>query len=63
MVLANNHVYEGEFRDDRMHGKGTCSYDNGSYTGEYFEGKMNGLFLFYLKDKLQKEEKFVMEKN
>jgi len=36
-------VYEGEFREDRMHGRGTFSWPNGvKYVGEFSEGEKSG---------------------
>jgi len=38
-----NGVYKGEFKDDKMHGKGLYTYDNNNiYYGNYEKGMMYG---------------------
>ena len=45
----NGDMYDGEWREDKRHGKGTVTYapaDDGStekYVGDWVEGKMHGL--------------------
>ena len=40
---TNGDYYIGEFKDSKMHGKGTYYFkDGGKYTGEYFNDKKNG---------------------
>mmetsp|Transcript_65407 Transcript_65407/g.175478 ORF Transcript_65407/g.175478 Transcript_65407/m.175478 type:complete len:93 (+) Transcript_65407:779-1057(+) len=42
-VVNTDGVYEGEFKDDRRHGKGTMTYVNGSkYEGSWQAGKKYG---------------------
>lgn len=45
LVFANKGVYEGGWRNDKMHGKGVLLYPDGdeAYSGEWFEGQFNGL--------------------
>ncbi len=36
--------YEGEWEDDRMHGKGSANYKNGDkYVGEFKNNEVNGV--------------------
>ena len=36
-------VYEGEWKDGKMHGNGKYTYENGdTYEGEWREGEKNG---------------------
>ena len=38
--FANGNVYEGEWNDDKSHGKGTYIFKNGNkYVGEFKNGK------------------------
>ena len=40
---SNGHIYEGEWKDDAMHGKGLYIFTNGKrYKGDWFEGDMHG---------------------
>ena len=48
LILASGDKYEGEFKDDRMHGKGTYTFGPNSkwagdqYEGGYKDGKQHG---------------------
>ena len=40
---SKGHVYEGDWKNDKMHGKGMYSFGNyKSYNGDWFEGDMHG---------------------
>lgn len=47
-LLASSPQYEGEWKDDKRHGKGTVTYrgQDGSivekYEGDWYEGRMHG---------------------
>ena len=39
----NGNVYEGEWRDDKRHGHGKCTFSTGDvYEGEWKDGKKHG---------------------
>ena len=48
MVGSTQHVagmerFQGQFKEDRRHGRGTCIYPDGSrYTGEWQAGAVHG---------------------
>jgi hypothetical protein len=43
MTYPSGEKYEGEFRDDKMHGRGTDTLPNGQkYVGEFRDNKRNG---------------------
>ena len=51
--LRSGNRYEGEFKDGTYHGQGTFFYKQGSWSGEWKNGKTwkgKGLILFYDKD-------------
>jgi hypothetical protein len=44
---SNGDRYEGEFKDGKMHGKGTLNFADGKkYTGDWIEGKKTGRGVF-----------------
>lgn len=36
--------FEGEWKDDKMHGQGKLEMEEETYTGEFYEGLANGTF-------------------
>ena len=47
----NGDKYEGEWKDDKMHGKGTIIFANGGeYAGEHIDGKLHGQGTFTTAD-------------
>lgn len=47
---SNGAVYEGEYRNGRVHGKGRATFPSGdSYAGEWREGAMSGTGVYEFK--------------
>jgi len=48
MIYSNGDIYEGEWKDDQKHGRGTQSYwdDSGSYTGGWRNNVCHGVGIF-----------------
>ena len=47
---TNGAVYEGEYRNGRVHGKGRATFPSGdSYAGEWREGAMSGTGVYEFK--------------
>ena len=47
---TNGAVYEGEYRNGRVHGKGRATFPSGdSYAGEWSEGAMSGTGVYEFK--------------
>lgn len=47
---TNGAVYEGEYRNGRVHGKGRATFPSGdSYAGEWKEGAMSGTGVYDFK--------------
>jgi hypothetical protein len=43
LLTADGTYYIGEFRNDKMHGKGRITHPSGAYyDGDWFEGNMHG---------------------
>ena len=43
LTYANGESYEGEWKDDRAHGRGTLTYLSGDrYTGNWIQAKKHG---------------------
>lgn len=48
MKLKQGASYDGEWKDDMMHGKGTLIDGDGSkYVGQFFENAMHGKGIMY----------------
>jgi hypothetical protein len=49
--MAKGYTYEGEWKDNKMSGRGFCTWPDGrSYDGEWLEGGRNGLGTMFLAD-------------
>jgi hypothetical protein len=47
----NNDVYIGKFKQNKIHGKGTCYYENGDkYIGFWEYDQKNGQGIYYFKN-------------
>ncbi len=61
MTFSNGDVYEGKFRNDKMHGRGTCTYaeaegERYKSIGEWKEGKKCGEFEDIVRTKVYYED-------
>ena len=51
VTYANGDIYDGQFLNDKRHGKGIYHYANGErYEGDYFEGMRQGQGTMYYKN-------------
>ena len=56
--LSNGNSYTGELRQDKAHGKGEFTWDDGSkQVGNYIDGKNEGSAMYYDKNG-KKENRF-----
>jgi len=59
-LAARDHHYEGEFRDNRYHGTGKLTDEDGNiYTGEFRDGQFHGSGKFVTRDGRRYQGKFV----